>query len=150
MKRNSDISSDRIIVDIGFIRLVSVWGLMFRKFRFSEYKYDDVFFVCMALSNYHITSHPIRDNDGDAAIAFHKGCAKWKLRSTNASEQASRSNAKFENVESVVTSNRTIFMMLELLCRRIGMPETLLSICTSTCQAIHVRMLPHLSLKMHR
>lgn len=45
---------------------------MSKQYRWSEDKHDDLFTVCMALTSYHVSSHPIKENDGDAAIKFRK------------------------------------------------------------------------------
>lgn len=55
-KIDSGISSDRIIVESWTGRSVSLWGLMFKKLRWSKNKYDDLFVVFMAITNYPIAS----------------------------------------------------------------------------------------------
>lgn len=62
---------------------------MFKQFRWSEDKYDDLFVVCVALTSYHITSRPIIENDCDADITFRKKLHHVEVRPTTASEQLS-------------------------------------------------------------
>jgi hypothetical protein len=62
---NDAISSDRVIVENYFGRLCGLWCICADKFRWSEELYDDIFHVCASLTNYHITMHPLRDDNGN-------------------------------------------------------------------------------------
>lgn len=45
---------------------------MCEQFRWSEDKRDDLNAACRALANYHTTSYPINENDGDAVTTSRK------------------------------------------------------------------------------
>ena len=60
---NATVSSDRIIVENFFGRLTKLWGVISSKYRWSEEGYDDIFRLCVALTNYHISFHPLRDEE---------------------------------------------------------------------------------------
>ncbi len=63
---NATVSSDRIIVENFFGRLTKLWGIIASKFKWGEESYDALFRLCVALTNYHISLHPLRDEE-DAA-----------------------------------------------------------------------------------
>ena len=46
-----------------FGRLTKLWGVISSKYRWSEEGYDDIFRLCVALTNYHISFHPLRDEE---------------------------------------------------------------------------------------
>lgn len=71
-KRNAEIAADRIIVENWFGRLVGLWGIFFKQYRWSEEKYDDLFMVCSALTNFHISFYPLRDDDLDMSMNARK------------------------------------------------------------------------------
>ncbi|KAE9324764.1 hypothetical protein PF008_g17032 [Phytophthora fragariae] len=62
---NDKISSDRVLVENYFGRLNMLWRVTADKFRWSEALYDDVFRLCVALTNYNISINPLRDQNGD-------------------------------------------------------------------------------------
>ncbi len=61
---NRKLSSDRIIVENYFDRLGKLWGILGTKFRWSESLFDTIFAIGIALTNYHVTMHKLRDLDG--------------------------------------------------------------------------------------
>ncbi|ETP32118.1 hypothetical protein F442_19125 [Phytophthora nicotianae P10297] len=65
-RRNENISSDRDLVENFFGRLCSLWRIVADKYRWSEDLYDDIFQVCVGLTNFHIESNPLRDTNGEA------------------------------------------------------------------------------------
>ena len=60
---NRQVSSDRIIVENYLGRLCSMWGVMDRKWKWAEDNYDDVFRLCLGLTNLHIHRKPLREED---------------------------------------------------------------------------------------
>lgn len=60
---NRTVSSDRIIVENFFGRLGTLWDVCCRKWRWAEEQYDDIFKICVGLSNFHIRLHPLRHDD---------------------------------------------------------------------------------------
>ncbi len=61
---NRKLSSDRIIVENYFGRLGKLLGILGTKFRWSESLFDTIFAIGIALTNYHVTMHKLRDLDG--------------------------------------------------------------------------------------
>ena len=61
---NRKLSSDRIIVENYFDRLGKLWGILGTKFRWSENLFDTIFAIGIALTNYHVTMHKLRDLNG--------------------------------------------------------------------------------------
>lgn len=62
---NAEVSSDRIIVENYFGRLLSLWGVLSHKWRWAEDNYDMMLFLSVALTNIHIQGSPLRENDGE-------------------------------------------------------------------------------------
>lgn len=60
---NRKVSSDRVIVENYFGRLGLLWNLMSSKWRWAEENYDDIVRLCISLTNFHITNHPLRESD---------------------------------------------------------------------------------------
>ncbi|KAG3246769.1 hypothetical protein PI124_g8514 [Phytophthora idaei] len=44
--------------------MCGLWRICAEKFRWSEPLYDDIFQICVSLTNYHVTMHPLRDDNG--------------------------------------------------------------------------------------
>ncbi|ETI39709.1 hypothetical protein F441_14581 [Phytophthora nicotianae CJ01A1] len=64
VRQNGRISSDRVIVENFFGRICGLWRVCAEKFRWSEAFYDDIFHICVSLTNYHVTLHPLREQNG--------------------------------------------------------------------------------------
>ena len=64
---NRKITSDRIIVETFFGRLSTLWAVMVNKWRWDEKQYDKIFRLCLSLTNLHVKSHPLRDEDNQHA-----------------------------------------------------------------------------------
>ena len=47
-----------------FGRMCQLWGLMHKRFRWNYEKYGDWVTLAVALTNFHIMHHPLRDEDG--------------------------------------------------------------------------------------
>lgn len=62
-RNNKKISSDRILVENYFARQRNFCNILNKKFRWSEELYDDIFFICLVLKNWHIKSNPLRRED---------------------------------------------------------------------------------------
>ena len=82
---NRKISSDRIIVENFFGRLCSLWGICSDKYRWMEANYDMIFKACVSLTNLHIRTQPLRQNDGHAYSAYIR-----RLRGIGLEKQAKR------------------------------------------------------------
>ena len=70
-RSNSELSSDRFIVEKYFGRQCSLWAIIRSKFRWSESCYDSIFQFSVALTNLHIGWHPLREGD---AIFYTRLC----------------------------------------------------------------------------
>eukprot|EP00171_Calliarthron_tuberculosum_P021823 IDg21823t1 len=64
-KFNRDLSSDRILVENYFGRMLSLWNVMSQKWTWSETLYDTVVCMCVGLTNIHVDSKPLRSVDSD-------------------------------------------------------------------------------------
>jgi hypothetical protein len=65
IERNRRVSSDRVIVENYFGRVNMLWKVMYMKYTWSENRYDGLVQLCFALTNYHITLQPLRQQDGE-------------------------------------------------------------------------------------
>uniref|UniRef100_H3GYU3 DDE Tnp4 domain-containing protein n=1 Tax=Phytophthora ramorum TaxID=164328 RepID=H3GYU3_PHYRM len=62
---NDQISSDRVIVENYFGRLNVLWRITTDKYRWNESLYDDVFRLSVALTNFHVSISPLREQNGE-------------------------------------------------------------------------------------
>ena len=63
VSNNRHISSDRIIVENVFGRLCGLWNDMAAKWKWSEARQDNIFRLCVRLTNFHLHKHPLRAED---------------------------------------------------------------------------------------
>lgn len=63
--RNKRISQDRIIVENFYGRMKQLWGVTREVYRWNHEDYDAISDVCFALTNFHISLHPLRQDDID-------------------------------------------------------------------------------------
>jgi hypothetical protein len=76
---NREVSSDRIIVENYFGRLTMLWEICSRKYRWQEDMYDVIFSMAVALTNFHISKHPLRLEDREAFGANYRILLSCKL-----------------------------------------------------------------------
>ena len=69
---NATISSNRIIVENYFGQLTKLWGVISSKYRWSEEGYDDIFSLFVVLTNFHISFHPLCDEDNATHYNLYK------------------------------------------------------------------------------
>ncbi|KAH7474463.1 uncharacterized protein KRP23_8594 [Phytophthora ramorum] len=62
---NDEVSSDRVIVENFFGRLCTLWRVCADKYRWSEDLYDDIFQICVGLTNFHIECNPLREHNAE-------------------------------------------------------------------------------------
>jgi hypothetical protein len=62
---NDKISHDRVIVENYFGRLNVLWRITADKYRLARELYDDVFRLCVGLTNVHVAHCPLRRENGD-------------------------------------------------------------------------------------
>lgn len=60
---NRKVCSDRIVVENFFGRMSSLWTVLSHKYRWNEGLYDDLFRMCLALTNCHVKNNPLRQAD---------------------------------------------------------------------------------------
>lgn len=72
---NRKVSSDRIIVENYFGRLCGLWTLFSSKWRWNEGLYDDFFRAAIGLTNLHIKSNPLRQEDVEKLAQFRNRLA---------------------------------------------------------------------------
>ena len=63
MEFNQKVSSDRIIVENFFGRMTSMFTVLSHKYKWGEKMYDNIFMICLALTNIHIKGFPLRASD---------------------------------------------------------------------------------------
>lgn len=62
-QENKSISSDRILVENYFGRMVCLWNILSTKWKWNESNYDKFFKICLALTNYHIRMYKLHVRD---------------------------------------------------------------------------------------
>jgi len=63
---NKKISKDRVIAENFYGRATQLWGALRERWRWEHSKYDQVIRILYALTNFHITKNPLRDQaDGE-------------------------------------------------------------------------------------
>lgn len=62
--RNNRVSSDRVIVENYFGRMCMLWEIMSKKYVWDEGKFDQLSRLCCALTNFQVSLHPLRAEDG--------------------------------------------------------------------------------------
>jgi len=67
---NKKLSSDRIIVENFFGRMLSYWNIMSRKYTWSENQYDTYASCCVSLTNCLLDFNPLRREDGDWYVRY--------------------------------------------------------------------------------
>jgi hypothetical protein len=71
---NSKLRRDRVIVENFYGRATSLWNVLREKWRWDHETFDMVQRVTYALTNFHISLHPLRAEDGDF---YHKVIARY-------------------------------------------------------------------------
>ncbi len=66
------VASNCIIAENYFGHLTKLWGVILSKYRWAEEGYDDIFCLCVTLTNYHISFYLLRNNED----ANHYQCYK--------------------------------------------------------------------------
>lgn len=67
---NKKLSSDRILVENYFGRMLSYWNIMSRKYTWSENSYDTIASCCVSLTNCLLDLSPLRREDGDWYVRY--------------------------------------------------------------------------------
>ncbi len=51
-----------------------MWGAIYTNYRSMEEGYDDIFWLCIALANFHVSFHPLCDNKDANHCTWYKSC----------------------------------------------------------------------------
>lgn len=70
LRDNGKISHDRSLVENWFGRQCQLWTVLSSKFRWKEDIYDDLIWICGALTNFHIRQYPLREDDAKFYQAY--------------------------------------------------------------------------------
>ncbi|ETP23929.1 hypothetical protein F441_03005 [Phytophthora nicotianae CJ01A1] len=65
LSHNDKVAHDRVIVENFFGRLNQLWRITSDKFRLGRDLYDDIFRLCLGLTNVHVSYCPLRQDNGD-------------------------------------------------------------------------------------
>lgn len=60
-KFNATFLSICIIVEKNFSHLTKRWGVVFTKYKLTEEGYDEIFCLCVGITNFHVSYHPLCD-----------------------------------------------------------------------------------------
>lgn len=98
--RNKEIARNRIICENFYGRMKKLFKIMELKFKWDEDMYQIVFKICAALTNYHISKYPLRNEDGIYYKAVLKGYSddelKKKRKQKERNEKYKRKKARIE------------------------------------------------------
>ena len=98
--RNKKIARNRIICENFYGRMKKLFKIMELKFKWDEDMYQIVFKICAALTNYHISKYPLRNEDGIYYKAVLKGYSddelKKKRKQKEINEKYKRKKARIE------------------------------------------------------
>lgn len=67
-------ANDHVIAGNYFGHLTKLWAIISSKFKWGLEMYDVLFCLCVALTVYHISFHPLRDDEDTAHNTHYKNC----------------------------------------------------------------------------
>ncbi len=70
---NASVANNHIIVEI-FCCLTKLWGVISTRYWWMEEGYNDIFWLCIALTNFHVSFHPLGDNEDANHYTQYKNC----------------------------------------------------------------------------
>ena len=73
-KRNTEVSSDRVLIERYFGRMNSLWAIMANKYTWEERKYDSCVQLSVALTNYHVLLNPLIELVPYALTQWFRSC----------------------------------------------------------------------------
>ncbi|GMF31977.1 unnamed protein product [Phytophthora fragariaefolia] len=89
--RNRLVSSDRVLVENFFGRVCMLWKAMYVAYKWSEVRYDMIARICFALSNYHVSYMPLRNDDN---VRYRSVLARYESMADEAKQKRARSRQK--------------------------------------------------------
>lgn len=65
IERNNHHTSDRVLIEDYFGKLGTLWAMVGKKYLWAQSSYYRIMWMCLALTDLHISKTPLRDGDGD-------------------------------------------------------------------------------------
>lgn len=92
---NSNISSDRVLVENFFGRMKTCWGVTSKVYRYAEKNYDMFMYWAVGLTNFHIKFNKLRDEDGDFYRSYLQQMAD-ALKASNLKRKESQKKYRYK------------------------------------------------------
>lgn len=86
--RNNKIAKNRVICENFYGRMKNLFKIMSDKYTWQEDSYSNVFNICVALTNYHITKYPLRNEEGIFYLSILDSYAEESLKKKKEQKEA--------------------------------------------------------------
>ncbi|KAG3093905.1 hypothetical protein PI125_g16692 [Phytophthora idaei] len=112
VETNRSLAHDRRIANKFLGRLTSLWAICSDKYRWDESQYDPYWQVCVALTNVHVNSEPLNDDDGDNFKQYLQELVETgverreKRHESQKKYREKRQNKVNEEVSSILVTSR--------------------------------------------
>ncbi|GMF42198.1 unnamed protein product [Phytophthora fragariaefolia] len=90
--RNRLVSSDRVLVENVFGRACMLWKAMYVTYKWSEVRYNMIDRICFALTNYHVSYMPLRNDDN---VRYRSVLARYEYMADEAKQKRARSQKAY-------------------------------------------------------
>ena len=114
VESNNQHAADRVIVENFFGRMTQLWGLAEKKYCYTLDMYNHGLFFCVALTNFHVLLHPLRNKDENIernymlrlVDQYHCAATKRKKQQqAHLARKRARLNVHFGDIEEAANSN---------------------------------------------
>ncbi|KAG2814004.1 hypothetical protein PC129_g3495 [Phytophthora cactorum] len=92
MTRNRLVSSDRVLVENYFGRVCMLWKVMYTTYKWGEVRYDMIARACFALTNFHVSFMPLRNEDNKL---YHSVLSRYQSMAEDTRERRKRSQKTY-------------------------------------------------------